>query len=93
MAFSIEVENIKCGGCAGTIRKRVMELPGVSDAEVLVEQGIVLVEADESLRSDVVEILLQSGYPETGSAKGVASLKARATSFVSCAIGRMSEKG
>jgi copper chaperone len=93
MAFSIEVENIKCGGCAGTIRKRVMELPGVNDAEVLVEQGVVLIEADESLRSDVVEILLQSGYPETGSAKGMASLKAKATSFVSCAIGRMGEKG
>lgn len=93
MAFSIEVENIKCGGCANTIRKRVMELAGVSHAEVLVEQGMVRVEADDSLRAAVVEALLQAGYPETGSAKGVASLKAKATSFVSCAIGRVGDKG
>ena len=35
MAFIIEVENIKCGGCANTIRKRVMALPGISDAEII----------------------------------------------------------
>lgn len=92
MAFAVEVENIKCGGCASTIRKRVMELNGVSNAEVIVEQGIVNVEADESVRPAVVETLLQAGYPETGTARGMASLKAKASSFVSCAIGRMSDK-
>ena len=39
MAFSVQVENIKCGGCANTIRKRVMELEGVTGAEVVVEEG------------------------------------------------------
>lgn len=89
MVFSIAVENIKCGGCANTIRKRVMAVPGVRDAEVSTETGEIRVEADESCRAAVVESLLQAGYPETGSLGGVASLKAKATSFVSCAIGRM----
>lgn len=93
MAFTIEVENIKCGGCANTIRKRLTALPGVNDVEVTVEEGRVRVEADESIRPAVVESLLQAGYPESGSAQGVASLKAKATSFVSCAIGRMGDKG
>lgn len=89
MAFSVQVENIKCGGCANTIRKRVTEIEGVSGAEVVVEEGLVKVEADESLRPAVVAALAKSGYPESGSVQGVASLKAKATSFVSCAIGRM----
>jgi copper chaperone len=89
MAFSVQVENIKCGGCANTIRKRVTEIEGVSGAEVVVEQGLVNVEADEALRPVVVAALAKAGYPESGSVQGVASLKAKATSFVSCAIGRM----
>lgn len=93
MEFIIEVENIKCGGCANTIRKRVMALPGIRGAEVMAEEGCVRVEADESRRAAVVETLREAGYPETGSTKGVASLKAKATSFVSCAIGRMGDKG
>ncbi len=89
MAFSVQVENIKCGGCANTIRKKVVEIEGVSAAEVDVEQGVVTVEADEAVREAVVAALLKAGYPETGSAEGLASLKAKATSFVSCAVGRM----
>lgn len=92
MAFIIEVDNIKCGGCANTIRKRLQALPGVGEVEVMVAEGKVRVAADESQRAAVVETLLQAGYPETGSAQGMASLKAKATSFVSCAIGRMGDQ-
>jgi len=91
MTFIVEVDNIKCGGCANTIRKRLMALPGVEAVEVMIEAGQVRVEGNESIRPAVVESLLQAGYPETGSAEGLAALKAKANSFVSCAIGRMSE--
>ena len=91
MTYSIEVENIKCGGCANTIRKRVAEVPGVAGVVVDVEQGRVDVQGDEAGRGAVVQALLHAGYPERGSAEGVAALKAKATSFVSCAIGRMSQ--
>lgn len=89
MAFSVQVENIKCGGCANTIRKKMTEIEGVSAAEVDVPNGLVNVEADESLRPAVVAALLKAGYPESGSAEGLAALKAKATSFVSCAVGKM----
>ncbi len=91
MSFIVEVENIKCGGCANTIRKRLQALPGVEAVEVMIEAGQVRVEGDESIRPAVVENLREAGYPETGSAEGLAALKAKATSFVSCAIGRMSD--
>jgi copper chaperone len=89
MSFSLQVENIKCGGCANTIRKRVLEVEGVSDVKVTVEEGLVEVEGDESLRQQVAETLAHSGYPETGSVEGLSSVKAKAVSFVSCAVGRM----
>jgi copper chaperone len=89
MAIILQVDNIKCGGCANTIRKRLMEVDGVRAVSVTVEQGLVEVEADESLRQQLVEILASSGYPESGSMQGLSSVKAKAVSFVSCAIGRM----
>ncbi|GAB6042559.1 heavy-metal-associated domain-containing protein [Endothiovibrio diazotrophicus] len=89
MSFTLQVENIKCGGCANTIRKRLLELDGVAEVNVTVESGTVEVVADEALRGSVVETLAKSGYPESGSVEGLASAKAKAVSFVSCAIGRM----
>jgi copper chaperone len=33
------------------------------------------------------------GYPETGSVEGLKAVKAKASSFVSCVVGRMSQDG
>ena len=40
-------------------------------------------------RDRVLRRLLQLGYPESGTAEGIAAAKAKAKSFVSCAVGRM----
>jgi copper chaperone len=90
MIYSIEVENIKCGGCAGTITKRLNELDTVSDCQVDVEAGIVSISGDESARETVAQLLLKLGYPESGTAAGLKAAKAKAKSFVSCAVGKMS---
>jgi copper chaperone len=90
MSFEIEVENIKCGGCAGSIVKGLQALEDVSSASVDVERGCVTVEADDALRTVVAARLQQLGYPELGSVEGLASAKARAKSFVSCAVGKFS---
>lgn len=89
MTFSVQVDNIKCGGCANTIRKKMMDIDGVNAAEVDIDNGLVTIDGDETIRPVVVEALLKAGYPESGSAEGMAALKAKASSFVSCAIGRM----
>jgi copper chaperone len=90
MTYSIQVENIKCGGCASTISKRLHELDTVSDCQVDVEAGMVSVTGDESAREAVAKLLLKLGYPETGTAEGLKAAKAKAKSFVSCAVGKMS---
>jgi copper chaperone len=90
MAWTVTVENIKCGGCANSIRKALTAIPGVTDVNVDIERGDILVEADEAARAAVTKRLLELGYPESGAVSGLGSAAAKAKSFVSCAIGRVS---
>ncbi len=90
MAYQISVENIKCGGCASTIRTKLEAMDGVTTIDVDIGDGIVTVEADENTRAAVTAKLLKLGYPESGTAEGIAAAKAKAKSFVSCAVGRIS---
>ena len=89
MQHVIEVENIKGGGCANTIKGKLGALEGVSDVQVDIENGRITLEAPEGSRASLIETLLASGYPESGSVEGIKAAKAKAKSFVSCAIGRM----
>jgi copper chaperone len=90
--IAIEVENIKCGGCANSIRKKLEALEGVDAVEVDVEAGVVSVEAPESALSEVKQALAKMGYPEVGSAEGLSALGAKAKSFVSCATGKLDKE-
>ncbi len=89
MLIEIQVENIKCGGCASSIQKGLLAEPGVSSVEIDIEQGVVKIDTSEDAREVYAAKLLSMGYPETGSAEGIAAAKAKAKSFVSCAIGRV----
>ncbi|MEK7990086.1 MAG: heavy metal-associated domain-containing protein [Thiotrichaceae bacterium] len=88
MSQQINVENIKCGGCANSIQKGLLKIAGVEAVEVDIEQGAVSIEGSAN-HDELVKSLLSMGYPEKGSVEGLSSLKAKATSFVSCAVGRM----
>ncbi|NPA72371.1 MAG: heavy-metal-associated domain-containing protein [Gammaproteobacteria bacterium] len=93
--MSLQVENIKCGGCENGIRQKLMALNGVSSVEVVVDGGCVSVtlseESDEIIAA-IKQKLLSMGYPEIGSVEGLSSAGAKAKSFVSCAIGKMSDE-
>jgi len=91
MSFDVDVENIKCGGCANSIVSGLKALEGVVDVRVDVEQGRITVDGDDALQPAVCEHLQKLGYPEVGSTAGLASAKAKAKSFVSCAVGRFSD--
>ena len=89
MKIEIQVENIKCGGCAGTIKKNILNDNRVSGVEVDIEKGIVTIDSAEEVREELSAALLKMGYPETGTAEGLAAAKAKAKSFVSCAVGKV----
>ena len=88
--MQIEIDNLKCGGCARSILKGLAEVPGVSEVEVDRDQQLVRFTGAESVRSQVAAKLRSMGYPEKGSLQGFDAGVANAKSFVSCAMGRMS---
>ncbi len=87
--MNITVENIKCGGCAGTITKKLNAKFDTDSVKVNVEQGIVDIDIEDNKHDEVTKFLLDLGYPETDSVHGLSSAKAKAKSFISCAIGKM----
>ncbi|MDJ0739102.1 MAG: heavy metal-associated domain-containing protein [Gammaproteobacteria bacterium] len=89
MSYTIAVENIKCGGCANSIKSRLVEQQLAQAVDVDVAQGEVHVDGNPAWREQVVEALAKIGYPEVGSVEGVKAAAAKAKSVVSCAIGRI----
>ncbi len=87
--MEITVDNIKCGGCAGSISKKLTHIFNTEKIDVDIEQGIVSIDLDDSQKEALAKALLDLGYPETNSIQGFSSAKAKAKSFVSCAIGKM----
>lgn len=95
MKHTFQVENLKCGGCENTIQKKLKELNGVEEIEVNIEDKIVTVAtnatAEDDIRILISEKLTSLGYPEAGQ-EGSNTFKTKATSVVSCAIGKISDK-
>lgn len=82
----LHVDNLKCGGCASTVRHRLSSLSGVSGVWVDPAAGTVRVEHDGSTEHDqVIGLLHRLGYPESGTGGTIEMMK----SYVSCAIGRI----
>lgn len=89
MKFKLEVENIKCGGCANTIQTKIKQHHTLENLNVDVENGIIQFEADTDISTEVSTTLKSLGYPEVGSVEGFDNIKAKAKSFASCAVGRI----
>lgn len=89
METRIEVENIRCGGCANTITKKLLEDERITSVNVDIENQTVVLESDDDVREATLKTLFGLGYPERGSVEGLDSFKEKARSVVSCAIGRI----
>ena len=88
METTIQIQNLKCGGCANTITKNITVLEGITNVSVNVEESTVTFNYEtEAQLVEVKEKLKTLGYPEDGAANSIGS---KAKSYVSCAIGKMS---
>jgi copper chaperone len=86
---TITVDNLKCGGCSATISKRLSALDGVTAIQVDAEAEEVSFSSPVEVVALVRETLRGLGYPERGTASGLANVGAKARSFLSCAIGKV----
>lgn len=88
MESTLIVQNLKCGGCANSIKKALEKLDGVSKVAVEVTSSEIQVTHENLSNLNIVEEkLAYLGYPKQNSAN---SLSTKAKSFVSCGIGRFS---
>lgn len=89
MTQEISVENIKCGGCMNSIKTTLLKLANVQNVSIDKETETISISSSIPLDREVlVNQLAKMGYPETGNN----NLLLKAKSFVSCAIGNLSEK-
>ena len=87
MKTTLEIQNLKCGGCAHTISTKLNDLNQISNIEVDTEKCLVTFSyTTESSLLEAKVLLAKLGYPEVGDKNAIAT---KAKSFVSCAIGRI----
>jgi copper chaperone CopZ len=87
MRITRNIQNLKCGGCANTVRKNLEGIDGISDVDVNIDDSSVTF-SYKTLKeyNKAHEKLISLGYPFEDD---VNSLIAKAKSYVSCAVGRM----
>lgn len=86
MKTEIFIENLKCGGCASTIKKGILTIENINSVEVDVEKSLVTITSKEDVSIEIRNKLSKLGYPEVGDKNTVLH---KAKSFVSCATGKM----
>ena len=87
MKTTLEIQNLKCGGCANTIIKKVSSVDNVTHLKVDVDNNSISFDyADPAALRNIKVLLSKIGYPVVGEKN---ALSTKAKSFVSCAIGRI----
>ncbi|MEZ4810344.1 MAG: heavy metal-associated domain-containing protein [Allomuricauda sp.] len=87
MMTKIAVQNLKCGGCANTIKRNLDKMEGISDVHVEIESAEVTFNFESDTRIDAVKQSLKTmGYPAMDDEN---TLSAKAKSYVSCGMGRL----
>jgi copper chaperone len=82
----IYIANLKCGGCATTIKNELSKLNGVNSVEVDNENDCVTISYEQIERSEITKKLHSLGYPEATEENG---LLLQLKSYASCVIGRV----
>jgi len=90
MQQTYQVENVKCGGCASTLKTKLLDAFGEVEVNLETMPREITLEVEEPQLQELRNALRSLGYPmsdeklnlfETGSTK--------AKSFVSCAVGKI----
>ena len=83
---NIIIANLKCSGCATTIKKELEKLEGVKDVIVDPETDSVDLSYENIERDVIIQKLHSLGYPEATEKNG---LLLQLKSYASCMIGKI----
>lgn len=85
MTTTLNVHNIKCGGCGASIIDKLSKLDGISDIKVDPATGEVVFDSTSDSETEKVKsILSKMGYPEDDP-----NMIQTAKSYVSCMVGKI----
>jgi len=82
----IIIANLKCNGCATTVKKELLKINGVQSVDVDVENDAVSLSYENVDRSVIIKKLHSLGYPEATEKNG---LLLQLKSYGSCMIGKV----
>ena len=87
MNTTVQIQNLKCNGCASTINNKLSGFDNINNVSIDVENSSVSFEYDsEDTLETIKKELHKLGYPLVGEDN---KLQTKAKSYVSCAIGKM----
>lgn len=85
---TLNIANIKCGGCAHSITTKLNEIQGVSEVLVDYDNGTVaMTYTDDTAKATALNKLTKMGYPEATEENG---LLMQAKSYANCLVGKSS---
>ena len=90
MKQTLEVLNVKCGGCAGTLIKSLKDEFGEVEVNLEVMPRQITLDVEDNQKEALKLKLRSLGYPlNSDELSGLQKATTTAKSFVSCAIGKM----
>ncbi len=93
MTRTFRVQNVKCGGCAATLKKKLEPLFGAVCVNLDVMPREITLDIDETQTEALRDALRSIGYPLSNDTLGfVETAETKVKSFVSCAAGKLSKE-
>jgi copper chaperone len=90
MKAKIEIQNLKCGGCANTIKTKLERVLGIVNVSIEVESSTLSFAYEHEKQYEfAIDELNSMGYPMVGKTN---NLSRKAKSYISCAIGKIEKK-
>lgn len=87
MKTVLQIQNLKCGGCANTIANHLNKIKGVEILGIETETSMISLELLETTVLQKVKSKLKTlGYPVIDEENGILQ---KAKSYVSCAVGKL----
>ncbi len=93
MRQTFEVQNVKCEGCAATLKKKLSPQFGEVEVDLSSFPRKITLDIEESQLEALAQALRSLGYPLAAEELGtMENAEAKLKSFVSCAVGKFDTK-
>ncbi len=85
-----QIQNVKCKGCANTVKMKLKESFGEVEIDLSKDPRTISLNIEEKDIPALRKKLVSLGYPMVDeNLSGIDNIKTKAKSFVSCAVGRI----